>query len=78
LLPASGTKQEFLERRLWRNLQEPSRLNGGLKICRMQKFLGPRKKLACANSARKTDWMVWYRKIGLLLNALLNVSMVLH
>ncbi len=45
VLPESDTKQEFLERRLWRNLKEPSRLNGGLKIRRMQKILGPRKNL---------------------------------
>jgi hypothetical protein len=39
-------------------------LNGGLKICREQKFLGSRKKtLACANSACTTDWMAWHRKI---------------
>ncbi len=66
ILPESGTKQEFLERRLWQNSQEPSRLNCGLKIRRMQKFLVPEKKLACADSARTTNWMVWYRKIGLL------------
>jgi hypothetical protein len=29
----------------------------------MQNFLGPRKKLACADSARTADWMVWYRKM---------------
>jgi hypothetical protein len=29
----------------------------------MQKNVGPRKKLACVNSARLTNWMVWYRKI---------------
>jgi hypothetical protein len=78
MLPESGTQQEFLERRLWRNSKEPSRLNGGLKIRRVQKFLGPQ-KLACADSARTTDLMVWYRKIfGLLLNALLDVSRVLN
>jgi hypothetical protein len=27
------------------------------------KFLGPRKNLACADSARTANWMVWYRKI---------------
>ncbi len=37
-------------------------MNGGLKICRMQKFLGPREKLACADSACTTNWMVWYKK----------------
>ncbi len=62
MLPKSSTKEEFLERKLWWNLQEPSRLNCGLKICRMQKFLGPKKKLTCADSARTTDRMVWYRK----------------
>jgi hypothetical protein len=45
MLQESGTKQEFLNRRLWWDLKEPRRLNDGLKICRMQKFLGLRKNL---------------------------------
>jgi hypothetical protein len=28
----------------------------------MQKNLVPGKKLACADSARTTNWMVWYKK----------------
>ena len=44
ILPEYDTDHEFLERRLWRDSEEPSRLNGGLKICREQKFLGSRKK----------------------------------
>ena len=43
--PESGTQQEFLERRLRRNSLEGSRSNVGLKICRMQEFLGPKKDL---------------------------------
>jgi hypothetical protein len=35
-------------------------------------------KLDCANSARMTDWMVWYRNFGLSLNSLLDVSRVLN
>ncbi len=35
-------------------------------------------KVACADSARTTNWMVWYRSFGLSLNALLDVSMVLN
>ncbi len=36
------------------------------------------KQLACANSARTTNWMVWWRRFSLLLNALLDVSRVLN
>ncbi len=42
-----------------------------------KKFWFP-KKLACADFARMTDWMVWYRNFSLLLNALLDVSRVLN
>ncbi len=54
-------------------------MNGGLKICRVQRFLGSRKiNLACADSARTTDCMVWYRKkIQPSQNALLDMSGVL-
>jgi hypothetical protein len=41
VLPEFSTKQEFLERQLWQNSYEPSRLNCDLKICRMQKILCP-------------------------------------
>jgi hypothetical protein len=44
VLPESGTKQELFERRLWQNSYEPSRLNCGLKIHRMQKISWSRKK----------------------------------
>jgi hypothetical protein len=36
------------------------------------------KKLACANSARMNDWIVWYRNFVFLLNTLLDVSRVLN
>jgi hypothetical protein len=66
-MPEFSTEQKLLERRLWRNSKEPSCLNGGLKIRRMQKFLGP-----------KNDWMAWLQRFGLSLNALLGMSRVLN
>jgi hypothetical protein len=47
ILPESGTQQKFLESKLWWNSWEPSRWNDGLKIHKMQKFLGPKKTCLC-------------------------------
>jgi hypothetical protein len=78
VLPESSTEHEFLESRLKQDLLEPSRLNGGLKICRVQDFLVPEKTLPCADSTCTTDWMVWYRKNWPLQNTLLDVGRVLN
>jgi hypothetical protein len=46
-----------------------------LKNLQIAKFLGSRKKtLACANFARTANWMIWYKKIVLSQNALLNMN----
>jgi hypothetical protein len=79
VLPESSTKQEFLERTLRQNLLEPSCLNGGLKICRMHKFLGPIKKtcLCRFRTYDRLDGLV-QEIFGLSLNALLELSRVLN
>jgi hypothetical protein len=54
-----------------------SRLNSGLKVCRVQKFLFSKKKLLLVPilHVRLTGWS-GTEKFGLLQNALLNVSRV--
>ncbi len=77
MTPESSTQQKFLERRLWQNLEEPSRLNFGLKIRRMQKIIGPKKNLLVPtptygqlDSLVAMDWS--------LTNALLDMSKILN
>jgi hypothetical protein len=76
MLPESSTMQEFLERRLWQKSWEPSRLNCGLKICKMQKFLGPRKNfLVPIPHVQPIGWS-GTEKSGLLQNSLLDMRRI--
>jgi hypothetical protein len=79
VLPESNILQEFLERRLWRDPYKPSHLNSGLKICRMQNFLGSKKRLSfvLVLHVRPIGWS-GTEKFGLLQNALHGMSRVLR